>query len=282
MASRSPGLEELPGRGQVAPGLGAGEPAGALLGDRRRIGEGLQAVAGVERFTEAEGEVGFGDADVATGLGEEIVQSCELDLGAQEVGAHEHSLGGVGAGELDMRGDGLARLLEERLGFPRLGQTDPGLGRGDRGLIAGPAGALGRRFGGEAGLLEASGELASGPDRDLDLEPGDRGRERIGIVRIAGDEVGEGEALLIEQQSEGVGGRVGADPLLGEPHLRQAIAGRLLGARFGGALAGGGGDGLARLQPAAIERRGEGQRFLCPEGRSERRARAECGQGREG
>ena len=90
------------------------------------------------------------------------------------------------------------------------------------------------------------------------------------------------EALLVEQEGEGVGGRVGADPLFGDPHLRQPIAGRLFGARFGGALPGGGGDRLARLQAPAVERAGEGQRFVREEGRCERRGEGQRDEGQGG
>jgi hypothetical protein len=150
-----------------------------------------------------------------------------------------------------------AFLAEQRRSLACLRQPDPGLGGGDGGLVAGASGAGSGGFGGEARLVEPRRELAAGPDRHLDLEASDRGRQRIGVVGVAADEVGEGEALLVEQEAEGVGGGVGADPLFGDPDLRQPVTGRLLDPGFGGALAGGGDRCLAGLQTPAIERTGE-------------------------
>ena len=231
-------------------------------------------VAGVERLSEPEGEVGLGDADVAARLREEIVEARELDLGAQEVGAHEHPLRGVGARELDMRGDGLARLLEQGLGLARLGQADPGLGGGD----APPDRRPGRRSSAAASAAKraCSSRVESSPPVQIGISTS----SRVIAVESGSGSFGSPVTKSGKEKRSWLSSRAKASA--GEsvrihcsemPHLRQPVAGRLLGARFGGALAGRGGDRLARLQAPAIEGRGEGQRFVRAEGRSERRDR---------
>jgi hypothetical protein len=122
----------------------------------------------------------------------------------------------------------------------RLDQPHEGIARRERGDLRRASQRLAGGVATEARLLDAGGDLAATVDRKGDFEAGGGAVDRVGLVGVGGDEPLEGEALLVEEETEDVGRRVGADPALGDRDGRQAVALRLVEARQRGALAGGG------------------------------------------
>ncbi len=83
------------------------------------------------------------------------------------------------------------------------------------------------RVRGQLRLPDPAANLAAGVEGQLDLEAGEGVVDRRRLVGVAGGELGQREALLVEDQCEGLGGRVGPHPDLQQPDRRDAV-----GARF--------------------------------------------------